>query len=93
MPKPPSAPSQPFPIIEAFGYAAEANTPASRAAREKHWCPFSGVACEKFRQYGFGYCSVTYAAADDDNVRRTYAVCDHRLDGEPIKIALADYFG
>jgi hypothetical protein len=84
---------RPFPIIEAFGYAADANSRESRAAREKLFCRFMGAPCEKYIQYRFGYCSVTYAAADDEGVQRTYAVCDHRLDGEPIQAVLADHFG
>lgn len=83
---------RPFPIVEAFGYAADANTAESRQAREKRFCRFMGAPCEKFIQYRFGYCSVTYAAADDERERRTYAVCDHRLDGEPIQAVLADHF-
>lgn len=84
---------RPFPIVEAFGYAADADTRESRQAREKRFCRFTGAPCEKFVQYRFGYCSVTYSAADDEGVRRTYAVCDHRLDGEPIQAVLADHFG
>jgi hypothetical protein len=82
----------PFPITEAFGFASSAQTPESQQARARKWCPFAQAACEKYRQYRFGYCSVTYAAADDSGVRRTYAVCDHRLDGAPVRSALADYF-
>lgn len=94
MPKTPKpSAGRPFPIIEAFGYAADADTAESRQAREKRFCRFMGAPCEKYIQYRFGYCSVTYAAADDEGVRRTYAVCDHRLDGEPIKAVLADHFG
>lgn len=79
--------------MEAFGYAAEARTPEAVDARDRRWCRFTGTACEKFIQYRFGYCSVGYAAADDEGVRRTYAVCDHRLDGEPIRSVLEDHFG
>ncbi len=70
----------------------DAETPESIDAFERRYCPFAKQPCEKFRQYGFGYCSVTYAAADDERQRRTYAVCDHRLDGPPIQHAIADYF-
>jgi hypothetical protein len=40
-----------------------------------------------------GYCSVRYAAEWDQGTQRPYAVCDHRLDGEPIKWAISDHFG
>jgi hypothetical protein len=84
---------RPFPIIEAFGYAADADTAGARHARDRRFCRFMNAPCEKYIQYHFGYCSVTYAAADDDGVRRTYAVCDHRLDGAPMVSVLTDYFG
>jgi len=94
MPKTPKPDeSRPFPLVEAFGYAVDADTEESRDAREKRFCRFMGAPCEKYIQYRFGYCSVTYAAADDEGVRRTYAVCDHRLDGEPVHTVLADHFG
>ncbi len=94
MPKTPKpGEDRPFPIIEAFGYAADADSRESRQAREKRFCRFMGAPCEKYIQYRFGYCSVTYAATDDEGARRTYAVCDHRLDGEPVKAVLADHFG
>lgn len=64
-----------------------------KKAREQKLCPFAGNECEKFRQYGFGYCSVTYAARDDDGQRFTYAVCDHRVDGGPLHLAIRDTFG
>lgn len=56
-------------------------------------CPFVGGLCEKKRQYDFGYCSVTYAANWDNGQQRTYAVCDHRLDGPPVQWAVTDHFG
>jgi len=84
---------QVFPIVEAFGYAADADTPESRAARKTQTCPFTRTLCEKMVQYRYGYCSLTYAAADDENQRRTYAVCDHRLDGGPVDTAIVDHFG
>ena len=82
-----------FPIVEAFGYDVAARGAGARRARDQKWCPFADTACEKFRQYGYGYCSVSYAAADDDGVRRTYAVCDHRLDGVPVAKTAGDHFG
>lgn len=85
--------SQPFPIVEAFGYPVSATNAESRKALVDRACRFSGVPCEKFRQYRFGYCSVTYAAADDKGQRQTYAVCDHRLDGEPLRLVLQEHFG
>ncbi|MBN2575231.1 MAG: hypothetical protein JXP73_11770 [Deltaproteobacteria bacterium] len=94
MPKiPKPGKGRPFPIVEAFGYASDAESRESREAREKRFCRFMGGPCEKYIQYRFGYCSVTYAAADDEGVRRTYAVCDHRLDGDPIQAVLDDHFG
>src|SRR5258708_17937501 len=94
MPKTPKpGEGRPFPIIEAFGYAADADTRESRRARERRFCRFMGAPCEKYIQYRFGYCSVTYAAADYEGSRRTYAVCDHRLDGEPVRALLADHLG
>ncbi|MBX7132911.1 MAG: hypothetical protein K1X67_09570 [Fimbriimonadaceae bacterium] len=85
--------AQPFPIVEAFGYSASATTPEAKEHRERHHCPFAGNSCEKFRQYRFGYCSVTYAAADDEGRRYTYAVCDHRVDGAPLAQAISDHYG
>ena len=82
-----------FPIVEVFGFAADADSNASRQAQAMRWCPFMDTECEKFRQYGYGYCSVTYAARADKGDRYTYAVCDHRLDGVPINAAIEDYFG
>ena len=82
-----------FPIIEVFGFPTDARTPESRDVQSKRHCPFADVQCEKFRQYGYGYCSVTYAAADDEGTRLTYAVCDHRLDGAPVAAAISDHFG
>lgn len=83
----------PFPIVEAFGYAAHSATPNAKDALKRRHCRFSNTLCEKFRQYRFGYCSVTYAAADDSGIRRTYAVCDHRLDGDPLELVLRQHFG
>ncbi len=91
--EPKSSDSRPFPIIETFGFAADADTAESRQARKKRFCRFMAAPCEKYVQYHFGYCSVTYAAADDGGEQHTYAVCDHRLDGEPIRAVLADHFG
>lgn len=84
---------QAFPIVEAFGHAADAGTPESLEATHRRWCPFMGTACEKFQQYGFGYCSVQYATEWDAGIRQIYAVCDHRLDGPPVQAAVQDYFG
>jgi Restriction endonuclease NotI len=81
-----------FPIVEAFGYPVRSRTPPAQLAFESHHCPFTGYTCEKYRQYRFGYCSVTYAAADDKGVPHTYAVCDHRLDGPPLRFVLHDHF-
>lgn len=82
-----------FPIVEAFGYSVDAASGQAKKAAADKLCPFARTACEKFRQYKFGYCSVSYAAADDNGLRHTYAVCDHRLDGEPVRRAILDHFG
>lgn len=81
-----------FPIVEAFGYRWDATSKEARQATEQEFCRFAKKACEKLRQYGFGYCSVTYAAADDGGKSYTYAVCDHRLDGAPLAHVIADHF-
>jgi hypothetical protein len=88
----PRGAEQPFPIVEAFGYAWDAVSPERDAAFREKWCRFMGADCEKYRQYRLGSCSVTYAARDDDRVRYTYAVCDHRLDGEPVQHAIRDRY-
>jgi len=82
-----------FPIVEMFGYPWDSTTAPAKDSARRHWCPFMGLQCEKFRQYGYGYCSVTYAAADDGGQATTYAVCDHRLDGPPLRHVVADHFG
>lgn len=81
-----------FPIVEVFGYPHDCATPEAVGSRQSEHCPFSAAPCEKQRQYGFGYCSVTYSAAWDAQ-GQTYAVCDHRLDGRPTEWAVRDYFG
>ncbi|MFE9255680.1 hypothetical protein [Streptomyces sp. NPDC006879] len=81
-----------FPIVETYGYPYDSDTPEAQAAQEECYCPFSDKACEKKRQYRFGYCSVTYQA-EWDQAQHTYAVCDHRLDGMPTELAMRDYFG
>lgn len=81
-----------FPIVEAFGFPYKAETQEAENARENKFCNFSGVKCEKFKQYHFGYCSVKYAADDDKGVPQVYAVCDHRLDGNPLKFVIEDHF-
>jgi len=81
-----------FPIVEIFGYPVTAQTPDAIAARKHQLCPFAENECEKQRQYRYGYYSVTYAAEADKGERKTYAVCDHRLDGPPIRAVLNDYF-
>ena len=84
--------AQPFPIIEAFGYSVDAKSKPARNAKKERLCPFAETACEKFKQYGYGYCAVTYSADDDQGIRRSYAVCDHRLDGAPVLHAIRDHF-
>jgi len=81
-----------FPIVEVFGYHRDLVSEESRAAFTSRICPFAGNQCEKFRQYGYGYCSVTYKA-DGDKAAEIYAVCDHRFDGSPISMAVDDFFG
>ncbi|WP_158840527.1 NotI family restriction endonuclease [Saccharothrix deserti] len=82
-----------FPIVEAYGFPYDSTSPEALKTWEAQACPFAGGTCEKQRQYGFGYCSVTYAAKWNNQVQNTYAVCDHRLDGPPVKWAAHDYFG
>ncbi|MCX2734462.1 NotI family restriction endonuclease [Saccharopolyspora sp. NFXS83] len=82
-----------FPIVEAYGYAFDSTSDEAKEAWSTEWCHFMERACEKKRQYKFGYCSITYAASWDDGVPKTYSVCDHRLDGDPIKRAVSDHFG
>lgn len=82
-----------FPIVEVFGHPWEATSSEAIDAFKRQWCPFTNSKCEKFRQYGYGYCSVTYAAADDKQQSSTYAVCDHRLDGAPLAHIVTDHFG
>lgn len=82
---------KPFPIIEVFGYDRRLQAPEGRDAFNARHCPFANKSCEKFRQYGFGYCSIQYRAEDDDDYA-IYAVCDHRLDGVPVMHAIRDYF-
>lgn len=81
-----------FPISEAFGFDPHATSEAAADAWRDHRCPFAEGACEKQRQYGYGYCSVIYAAEWDKGVGRKYAVCDHRLDGAPVRWAVNDHF-
>lgn len=83
---------RPFPIVEVFGHHRHLDTAEARDAFSRRWCPFAGNPCEKFRQYGYGYCSVTYRTEWDEGYH-TYAVCDHRLDGAPVQRAVTDYFG
>lgn len=92
--KPEDFPSaeRPFPLAEVFGYQRELRTPAARQAFADRHCPFAGNECEKFRQYKYGYCSVHYRA-DGDDAPQVYAVCDHRLDGAPVAMAVRDFFG
>jgi len=87
----PSA-DRPFPIVEIFGYERSLLTGEARASFTRRFCPFAGVECEKFRQYGYGNCSVTYRA-EADSQYEIYATCDHRLDGAPIWAAVDHYFG
>jgi hypothetical protein len=82
-----------FPIVETYGFPYDSNSPAAQHTWHEELCPFSEGLCEKKRQYGFGYCSVTYAATWDNHEQQTYAVCDHRLDGDPVSWAVKDHFG
>ena len=82
-----------FPIVEIFGHKWDSISLEMQAATQRKWCPFANVACEKYRQYHFGYCSVRYAAAGDSHDAQIYAVCDHRLDGPPLRHVVIDHFG
>lgn len=86
-------PPRAFPIDEVFGFSTACSTPEGADHADRKWCPFSNSRCEKWRQYGFGYCSVNYAAAGDDGQSYTYAVCDHRLDGAAVQQAIREHFG
>lgn len=80
-----------FLIVEVFGYDKMLPTVMSRDAFNNRTCPFAGNQCEKFLQYGYGYCSVEYKSKyDRESV--VYAVCDHRLDGGPVQHAVRDHF-
>lgn len=79
--------------METFGFPHDSTTPEAIDARRHEHCPFAETTCEKKRQYGYGYCSVVYSAQWDAGTPRTYAVCDHRLDGEPLRWAINDHFG
>ncbi|MGW4463038.1 hypothetical protein [Micromonospora sp. NPDC004704] len=81
-----------FPIVEAFGFPHDSTSPGAKETWQDRACPFVGNRCEKYVQYTYGYCSVTYAAEWDKGVPHTYAVCDHRLDGEPVDWVLMDHF-
>jgi hypothetical protein len=83
---------RPFPIVEIFGYERSLSSQEARDSFTRRWCPFAGVECEKYRQYGYGNCSVTYRA-EADRKYEIYATCDHRLDGAPIWAAAEHYFG
>ncbi|MEU6767109.1 hypothetical protein ABZ916_31980 [Streptomyces sp. NPDC046853] len=80
-----------FPIVEIYGHLANSQSPEALAAQEAEHCPFTNTACEKRKQYEYGYCSVTYKASWDSQ-QHPYAVCDHRLDGQPVMRAVSDYF-
>ncbi|MFE2179077.1 hypothetical protein [Streptomyces sp. NPDC059455] len=84
-----------FPIVEVFGFPHDSAAPAAAKAwsEDEKACPFAGGLCEKEKQYHLGYCSVAYAASWDKGEQKTYAVCDHRLDGPPVNWAVTDYFG
>lgn len=81
-----------FPIVEVFGYDKHLRTDEARRSFDERRCPFAGRACEKYQQYGFGYCSVQYKSKYDSKPE-IYAVCDHRLDGSPVQHAVVDFFG
>lgn len=88
----PARPDPDFPIVEGYGFPLACASDGAQAARAKRWCPFSDRLCEKQQQYGFGYCSVRYAAERDKGAAHVYAVCDHRLDGAPVYSAIVDWF-
>ncbi|HYD54043.1 MAG TPA: hypothetical protein VEA99_15520, partial [Gemmatimonadaceae bacterium] len=93
MPSPaPASRDADFPIVETFGYPHDSTSPAAQTAWSNKACPFAESPCEKYRQYHYGYCSVSYAAEADGGVRQTYAVCDHRLDGDPLRLVVEDHF-
>jgi hypothetical protein len=88
----PAVAGKEYPIVEVFGHDRHLLTSESHRHFNERLCPLTGTTCEKFVQYGFGYCSVRYTAKHDGK-NSVYAVCDHRLDGEPVRLAAKDYFG
>ncbi len=82
-----------FPIVEVFGFPHDSSTPEALTAWDNEYCPFSESKCEKKIQYNYGYCSVVYSAQWDQGQPQPYAVCDHRLDGDPVRWAINDHFG
>ncbi|MFE9651571.1 hypothetical protein [Micromonospora sp. NPDC006431] len=92
-PKVPSQRGSIYPIVEAYGFPYDSPSPLAHQTWAEKLCPFMGNDCEKKRQYGYGYCSVTYSAEWDKGKQHPYAVCDHRLDGEPINWTVRDHFG
>jgi hypothetical protein len=42
----------------------------AQRAKDRRWCRFADTLCKKLRKYGYGYCSVLYAAVDDSGIPR-----------------------
>jgi hypothetical protein len=81
-----------FPVAEAFGYPPDADTEAARDARNRCWCPFTDRPCSKLLSAAqTGICSINYKAEGFDET--TWAICQHRLKGEPFAEAVQRHFG
>jgi hypothetical protein len=81
-----------FPVAEAFGYPPDADTAAARDARARCWCPFMDKPCSKLLSAAqTGICSIHYKAEGFDET--TWAICQHRLKGDPFDDAVRRHFG
>lgn len=82
-----------LPIVEAFGYPPDADTPQARDARERCWCPFVDGPCTKLlSSAGTAVCSLRYGA-EGFAADTVWAVCQHRLKGAPFQEAIDRHFG
>lgn len=81
-----------FPVVEIFGYPPDADTASAKDARARCWCPFMDKPCSKLLSSAqTGICSIRYKAEGFDET--TWAVCQHRLKGEPFEDAVRRHFG
>ena len=81
-----------FPVAEAFGHPPDADTASARDARARCWCPFMDKPCSKLLSAAqTGICSIRYKAEGFDET--TWAICQHRLKGDPFEDAVGRHFG